>query len=229
MADSARGSRSGPARRDSRRDHSTARGHEGLSRGLSFLCVVLVASAVHAEKRRVRLGVQPVYALAYVDRRDPSGGGVGVDLAFGVTDALAVRLTGLVSFHAADGPRTPMSTSSGGLSGETVGPSGSLSAYGAFAGISYSLDVLRIVPTFDLGLGVLGLRGDARFGTDAGANALLPQVNALAIELGFGADYLISRRWSVGFVLRYHALLTELERAPSFLYVGPRVSMSLPF
>jgi hypothetical protein len=29
-------------------------------------------------------------------------------------------------------------------------------------------------------------------------------------------------------VLRYHALLSELERAPSFLYVGPRVSLSLP-
>lgn len=197
-----------------------------LSIVIALLASMLLApGSAAAERRRVRLGVQPIYALAFVDRRDPSGGGVGADLAFGVTDALSVRVSGLVSFH----PTGGLATQTGDTSGERIGQGGTLSAFGAFAGLSYALDVLRIVPCFDLGIGIIGLRGDVRFGDGPAAQQLLPTVNALAIELGFGADYLISRRWSVGFVVRYHALLTELERAPSFLYVGPRVSLSLPY
>ena len=206
---------------------STARAHGRLPRAAAAVLAATVALGAPArgERRRVRLGIAPIYALAVVDRRDPSGGGVDLDLAFGVTDALSVRASGFVTFHAADGRAVP--DTAGGP--EMIGPPGTIGAFGAFAGLSYELNVLRLVPSFDLGLGVIGLRGDARFGTGAGAAALLPALDAVAIELGFGCDWLISRRWSVGWVIRYHALLTELERAPSFLYVGPRASVSLPF
>ncbi len=206
---------------------STARAHGRLPRAAAAVLAATVALGAPArgERRRVRLGIAPIYALAVVDRRDPSGGGVDLDLAFGVTDALSVRASGFVTFHAADGRAVP--GTAGGP--EMIGPPGTIGAFGAFAGLSYELNVLRLVPSFDLGLGVIGLRGDARFGTGAGAAALLPALDAVAIELGFGCDWLISRRWSVGWVIRYHALLTELERAPSFLYVGPRASVSLPF
>ncbi len=193
-------------------------------RWLSALLLALVVAAAigdaRADRLRFRLGVQPLYALSFVDRRQPSGGGVGMDFSYGVTDSLAVRLSGFVAFHAADG--LVASSPSG---GDTIGASGTLSSFGAFAGVTYALNVLRIVPSFDLGIGALGLRGDARFGPNA---ALLPSVNALAVELGFGTDWLITRRWSVGFVVRYHLLLTELERAPNFLYLGPRASITFP-
>ncbi|MEO6952283.1 MAG: hypothetical protein ABI321_10755 [Polyangia bacterium] len=181
--------------------------------GLPVLLAILTfGTESHADRRRVRLGVQPLYTLAFVDRRDPSGGGVGADVAYSLTDALSLRASGFVGWH--DAP---------GLQSFSTG--GTISSFGAFAGLTYALDVVRIVPSFDLGLGVLGLRGDARFSS---APALLPSVNALALELGFGFDWLVTHRWSVGAVVRYHALLTELQRAPGFLYAGPRVSLTLP-
>lgn len=204
----------------------TARARLGLPATLACLAAILVAVApAAAERRRVRLGLQPIYALAYVDARDPSGGGVGADLAFGVSDALWVRATGFVSFHRAGG----LEQAAAAGAPPTVGADGTLAAFGAFAGITYELTVLRLQPCFDLGIGVVGLRGDASFGTGPGAAALLPAITAFAVELGFGVDWLITRQWALGAVVRYHALVSELERAPSFLYVGPRLSLSLPF
>jgi hypothetical protein len=175
-----------------------------------------------AERPRLRLSLAPVYALAFADQRDPSGGGVGADLAVGLTPALSLRATGFVSFHHASGRALPP------VDGvPATGPDGTLSAFGAFVGITYELPVLRIVPAFDLGLGVIGLRGDARFGTGPQASLLDTPITAFSVELGFGVDWLITRRWALGAVVRYHALLTELERAPSFLYVGPRLSVTL--
>ena len=191
---------------------------------LFALVALMIVGRAQAERRRARIGVQPIYAFTTVDKRDPSGGGVGVDVALGVTDALSLRATGFVAFHSAGGLTTSAPNGS-----FATGPGGTTASFGAFAGITYALDVVRIVPSFDLGIGVVGLRGDPRVGTGPVATALLPAVTALAVELGFGADYLVTHTWSVGFVVRYHALLTELEHAPSFLYVGPRVSVSLPF
>jgi hypothetical protein len=183
----------------------------------------LWGAAAHAEPLRLRLSLQPVYAIAFADERDPSGGGVGADLALGLTPALSLRITGFVTFHHAAGrPLPPVDGA------PATGPDGTLSAFGAFAGVTYELPVMRIVPAFDVGLGAVGLRGDARFGNGPQATLLETPITAFAVELGFGVDWLITRRWALGAVVRYHALLTELERAPSFLYVGPRLSLTLP-
>ena len=178
----------------------------------ALLALLALARPAQAERRRVRLGVQPLYALAFVDRRDPSGGGVGADVAYSLTDALSVRASAFVGWHDARGLTA-------------ADPGGTVSSFGAFAGLTYALDVVRIVPSFDLGVGVVGLRGQRTF---TSRPALLPSLNALAVELGFGFDWLVTHRWSVGAVVRYHALLTELSRAPGFLYAGPRVSLTLP-
>jgi hypothetical protein len=193
-----------------------------LPAAVVWLAIAAGASSARAERPRLRLSVTPMYALAFVDGRDPSGGGAAADLAVGLTEGLSVRVSGFVSFHQASGQ--PITT------GDTTryGPDGTMSAFGAFAGITYELPVLRIVPSFDLGLGAIGLRGDARFGTGPDASIVTPPLTAFAVELGFGVDWLITRRWALGAVVRYHALVTELERAPSILYVGPRVSLTLP-
>jgi hypothetical protein len=190
--------------------------------GLPVYIALAFVSTARAERPRLRLSVAPMYALAFIDGRDPSGGGASADLALGLTEALSIRVTGFVSFHHASGQ--PITTSDM----TRVGPDGTMSAFGAFAGISYELPVLRVVPSFDLGLGAIGLRGDARFGSGADASIVTPPLTAFAVELGFGVDWLITRRWALGAVVRYHALVTELTRAPSFLYVGPRVSLTLP-
>jgi hypothetical protein len=172
---------------------------------------IALALPARAERRRVRLGVQPIYVLALTDRRDPSGGGVGADVAYNLTDGLALRATSFLGWHAADGV-------------QPGSPGGTMSSFGAFAGVTYALDVVRIVPSFDLGIGVIGLRGTDRFAS----GPLVANVNAFAVELGFGFDWLVTHRWSVGAVVRYHAMLSTLEKAPGFLYAGPRVSLTLP-
>jgi hypothetical protein len=55
-------------------------------------------------------------------------------------------------------------------------------------GVAASLDVLRVVPSVDVG--VVG----AYLGTDLGTR--------LGLELGLGADYLLDRRFSLGLALR---------------------------
>lgn len=174
---------------------------------LAIGLLAIVAPFAHAERRRVRIGVQPIYVLAIADHHAPSGGGLGADVAYNLTDGLALRATGFVGWHAEDGP-----------------PSGTLSSFGAFAGLTYALDVVRIVPSFDLGIGAIGLRGTDHFT----AAPLQPNLTAFAVELGFGFDWLVTHRWSLGAVVRYHAMLSTLDRAPSFLYAGPRVSLTLP-
>src|SRR6185369_5594236 len=111
--------------------------------GLLLLATLISSAPVQAERRRVRLGIQPIYTLAYVDRRDPSGGGVGADLAFGVTDALSVRASGFVSFQHASGRALPSTAADGASGAETFSPAGTLGVFGAFVGLSYALDVLR--------------------------------------------------------------------------------------
>jgi hypothetical protein len=197
-----------------RRAFSTTRVTKSGVTGWTWIATIgllVICAPVHAERRRVRIGVQPLYVLALTDRRDPSGGGVGADVAYNLTDGLALRATGLLGWHAADG-MTP----------GTAG--GTMSSFGAFAGITYALDVVRIVPSFDVGVGVLGLRGTDHFSS----GALVPNVTAFAVELGFGFDWLVTHRWSLGAVVRYQAMLSTLDKAPGFLYAGPRVSLTLP-
>jgi hypothetical protein len=188
--------------------------------GLPVAALALWCATAQAERPHLRLTLQPLYTLAFVDQRDPSGGGVGADLALELSAAVALRVSGFVSWQAASGRPLPSDPGA-----PAFGPAGTIASFGAFAGITYALPVLRIVPAFDLGLGVLGLRGDARFDSGADAAALASPITAFAVELGFGVDWLITRRWAIGGIIRYHALLTELTRAPSFLYLGPRASV----
>jgi hypothetical protein len=97
----------------------------------------------------------------------------------------------------------------------TLGPSQHARAGGALAataGVTYAVDVLRVVPFFEGGLAFV-----------AGAGR-----DAVGLELGAGGEYLIDRRWAVALVARY-ALLPLRLRGPSggsplgLLSVGVRV------
>jgi hypothetical protein len=168
------------------------------------------AGKVQAEKRELTLAVAPAYAMVYVDSRNPSGGGVALDLSYGVTEALALQATGFLSWHALDATKTL--------------PGGPMSAFSAMLGVRYTVDVIRLVPTFDAALGVLGARGDLAFHSLASPPAPVASSTAFGIQLGFAIDYLVTRHIAVGALIRYHAFLTDLTRIPVYLYVGPRVS-----
>jgi hypothetical protein len=65
-------------------------------------------------------------------------------------------------------------------------------------GATYSLDVVRWVPFVDLGLSLADLRGEG-----ARSQRLGPQV-------GLGAEYLLSRRWTLAALARFDFLALRL-------------------
>ena len=175
-----------------------------------WLALCLASAPARAELKEWTISLMPAYALAYVDSRTANGGGGGVEVGFGITEALTLHANGFVSWHALDG--------------NDRNSGGTMTAFSGMLGLTYSLDVIRLVPTFDLELGVLGVRGDAAFGSGAAAERVVPSSTAFGLGLGFGLDYLITRHVSVGVLVRYHALLTDLDRIPVYLFAGPRVT-----
>ena len=69
----------------------------------------------------------------------------------------------------------------------------------ASLGMTYSLDVLRWVPFMDLGVSLADLRGGG-----ASSQRLGPQV-------GLGAEYLLSRRWTLAALARFDYLALRLR------------------
>jgi hypothetical protein len=166
--------------------------------------------AARADFKEWSVTLTPAYAIVYVDERAGSGGGGGVDVGFGVSESLTLHASGFLSWHDLDATRTARA--------------GTASAFAAMVGLTYSLDVIRLVPSFELALGAIGVRGDAAFGSGRAAEAVVASSTAFAVGLGFGIDYLVTRHVAVGAAVRYHALVTDLTRIPVYLYVGPRVT-----
>jgi len=119
-------------------------------------------------------------ASVVVDGRSPLGVGAGSDIQYGINDTFAARLS-----------------LSGGLQHVSVDtnnklPGGSIYSYAAFAGFGYTMDVLRLLPTFEAGLGVWGVRG-----------AVKSDHTSVGAQLGIGADYLLTPRFSLGLTAQY--------------------------
>jgi hypothetical protein len=173
---------------------------------LGCLAVAGVSAPARADFKEWTIAVEPGYAVAYVDSRTASGGGGGLDVGFGITESLSLHASSFLSWHALDASRTARG--------------GTMSAFTAMLGLTYALDVIRLVPSFELALGVIGVRGDASFGD---ARDVVESSTAFGVGLGFALDYLITRHVDVGIAVRYHALLSDLQRIPVYLYAGPRV------
>jgi hypothetical protein len=123
-----------------------------------------------------RLGVASVVA----DGRSPLGAGLGTDVQYGINDTFSARLSLSGGFQS-------VSTDAG-----KQLPGGSIWSYGAFAGLGYTMDVLRLLPTFEAGIGVLGFGG-----------AVKKSHLAMGTQLGIGADYLLTPRFSIGATAQY--------------------------
>src|ERR1700710_232608 len=70
-------------------------------RSLWFALILLATftGTARAEQRELTLGLQPAYGLTYIDERTPSGGGGFMHLAYGITDAVGIQLTGGLTAH----------------------------------------------------------------------------------------------------------------------------------
>jgi hypothetical protein len=174
------------------------------------LAMVTGPATARADKKEWSFSAFPAYALTYVDSRAPSGGGGGLEVGYGVTESLTLQASGFTSWH----PVAATKTTAKGTLGEFAG----------MVGLNYALDVIRLVPSFDLSVGVLGIRGDSSFSTSAKANAVVPASTAFGFGLGFNLDYLVTRHIAVGVIVRYHAFLTDVTRIPVYIFVGPRVT-----
>jgi hypothetical protein len=150
------------------------------------LGVVLISGSVLAQGRALadedewQIAGRAGVASAVVDGRDPLGVGAGTTLQYGLNDTWSARVS-----------------VGGGLQRVSVDtnqhrPGGNIWSYTGFVGIGYSMDVLRLLPTFEVGLGVLGIAG-----------AVKSSHVALGMQLGIGADYLLTPRFSVGATAQY--------------------------
>lgn len=172
-----------------------------LGAGLAVCLAGLAGQAgARADEGELTLVAAPAYGLAVVgqggDGRSLSGGGGAALLRYGLSETLAL--------HAQAGAQAGAGAAHG-----------AAATYGAGLGLTYAMDLLRVVPFFEAGLGVLGTR------PAPGPAA------ALALSLGLGAEYVVSSRWSVGGTVRCQVALSDPGALPLALQVGPHVSIRL--
>lgn len=167
-----------------------------------FLCC---APAAWAERRELAMGVQPMFAAAYLPKQAAQGGGGIAHMQYGVTDAVSILVFGGASYHAVSA--LP----------DDKQPEGSLLSWHANVGVSYALDIVRIQPFFEAAVGLFAQ--NTQIGKDRAT-----RLDA-GVSVGVGADYLLSRRVSFGFVFRYHGIVTDLGNIPLYLTVGPRIQL----
>jgi hypothetical protein len=153
----------------------------------------LLPAAAHAAAGEDEWQLSARFGLGDVDLdgRAPVGVITGVDLEYGLTDAWAARLSVGGGFHPVDA--NVMSHLPGGTARTTT----------ALVGVTYTFDVLRLVPYVQTGIGVINFAG-----------AVVSPGTALDAELGLGADYLLTRRWALGGVLQYQFTPAQLFGSP---------------
>jgi hypothetical protein len=142
-----------------------------------------------------RLGAQTVN----VDGRKPWGPTLALDVAYGLNDAWAVRASLEASSHSVS-PENPQDTR----------PVGNVNRQAALLGLTYTIDVLRLVPYVDLDIGVVHLGG-----------ALTQPQTLLAMQLGVGADWFVNRQWTAGLGFRYLFEPADLLSDPLNLGTNP--------
>jgi hypothetical protein len=179
-------------------------------RALCLVAVTMVPLSARADFKEWTVSAWPAYAVTYVDSRAPSGVGGGAEVGFGITEALTLEASGFMSWHPVGATK--------------MTAAGTIGEFSGMLGINYALDVIRLVPSFDVAVGLLGLRGSAGFADTPRSNQVVPSSTAFGVALGFNLDYLLTRHLSVGVTVRYHAFLTDITRIPVYLFVGPRVT-----
>jgi hypothetical protein len=134
-----------------------------------------------------------------IDGRKPWGLAGGLDVEYGLTDAWAVRASLDASTHSVS------------KEGEMdMRPAGSVRTNAALIGINYTFDVLRLVPSANLQAGLIQLGG-----------AVSTPQSLLAMRLGIGADYFVTRRFTAGLSFYYLFEPADLLSDPLNLGTNP--------
>ena len=166
----------------------------------SLLPVALAGRSARAAGEKewqtsLRLGA----ANVNVDGRKPWGFAGALDVEYGLTAAWALRASVVTSIHPVS-PSNMMDTR----------PAGNVRMNAAMAGVTYTIDVLRLVPYADLQTGVVQFAG-----------AVTNPAVHWAAELGVGADYFWTRRWLTGVSFQYLFTPADLLSDPLNLGSSP--------
>ena len=153
------------------------------------------AAGEHEWQAALRLGAGTVS----IDGRKPWGIAGGIDLEYGLTDSWALRLSFEGSTHDVS-KSNDMDTR----------PEGAVRTDAALLGLTYTFDVLRLVPYANLQAGFAQVRG-----------AVVTPQSLLAMELGVGADYFVSRRVTAGVSFHYLFEPADLLSDPLNLGTNP--------
>ncbi len=156
-----------------------------------------------APAERWVFGLAPSYAYLVLDNQgQPRGMGGSAFLHYGITTALAFRLSGLWTVHEFEGTteqKEPKDTSQQVIN---IG-----------LGIHYAFDIVPLSPAIEMGIGILHQRRGEISATDLG------------LQLGLSADYWVLRWLAVGAAFHYHAFLSNPTKYPVFFDTGPRVAV----
>jgi len=162
------------------------RGLRSVGIALGSLCfgaaltVGVLERTAHADEDDWQVAARAGVSSVSVDGRSPLGPRLALDAQYGLSDAWAVRITAAGSRHGVSG------NMAAGL------PGGAVYGYSAFGSLAYTMDLLRLLPSFEVGLGVLGVTG-----------AVKNPRRAVGAQAALAADYLMGPRWSVGGVAEY--------------------------
>lgn len=138
-------------------------------------------------------------AAINVDERRPWGFATGLDVEYGFTDSWAARGSIQYSRHGVESEGE-----------KDMRPSGNILATAALAGLTYTIDVLRLVPSAHLQLGVIRFDG-----------AVTTPQTVFAADLGIGADYYVTRSWTAGLSFQYLFAPADLVSDPLNLGSSP--------
>jgi hypothetical protein len=172
-----------------------------LVRAVATLAAVLAVQggARAAGEREWQLAARTGTARVTADGRSAWGFAAALDLDYGLTDAWALRASLETSLHSVDK-----------VSPQDGRPAGKIATGAALAGVTYEIDVLRLVPYGDLQLGAYRIGG-----------AVTEPATKFVAALSIGADYFLSRRWTLGAYFQYLFAPFDLFSDPLSLGSAP--------
>jgi hypothetical protein len=158
--------------------------------------VLLGRTAAAAGASEWQLALRAGAGTVSIDGRKPWGLAGALDLEYGLTDSWAVRASFEASTHDVSK-----------ASEQDMRPAGTIHTDALLIGATYTFDVLRLLPYADLQVGMIQLAG-----------AVSTPQSLLAMQLGVGADYFVTRRFLAG--LSFHYLFEPADLLSDPLNLG---------
>jgi hypothetical protein len=200
-------------------------------------------AASFSSARRLALTFQPVFASFRLPFRgrpvEPyRGGGGALELDVHIWQPFWLRFSGAYTAHPMP---AEFSTADDGEITQTA-MEGTLHAGSVGVGAVYGLDLGRVLPMLEVGLGGLWIRapGEDQGGQRGGAcldngicdvglvctvDNLCAQESLVQVHAGIDVDIMLGHHWAVGLGLRYFALLTEPSVFPVYLHARARLGV----